>query len=57
MLNADNQWQMGMDWYEVCYTGHWRWGLNRDYYDGPMSNFSVGPFHFNWRDWNRKIDV
>lgn len=41
-----------VDWYEVCITGKWRWGRQHIYYDGPHCCFSIGPLHFNWRNWD-----
>jgi len=45
-----------VDWYCLCVTKSLLWGRSRSWYDGPHDTFSVGPFHFNWRDWSKGSD-
>ncbi len=28
---------------------NWAWGREESWYDGPITNFGVGPINFNWR--------
>ena len=41
------------NWYELNITKHWHWGRSMIWYDGPHNSFSVGPCHFNYRDWSQ----
>lgn len=47
---------MLVDWYCVAVTKHLHWGYSRTWYDGPHDTFSIGPFHFNWRNWKKGSD-
>lgn len=45
------------DWYELSFNPDW-WALGRSmlWYDGPHNSISMGPLHFNYRDWRQSIE-